>query len=99
SCCAAAGCARIAFATPPAAIGDPCDVRSTARTGANGASVRDLCLAQGIPAAGIHTYVLPTTATAGVTQGNQDLQPETADTYNFGLSWTSRSSERLFSGL
>ena len=43
--------------------------------------------------------MFPTTATAGLTQGNPDLQPETADTYNFGLSWTSRSSERLLSGL
>ena len=96
---AAASGAQIAFGTPPAALGDPCDVRSTARTGANGASVRGLCLAQGIPGAIIDTYVFPTTATAGVTQGNLELQPETADTYNFGLSWTSRSSERLLSGL
>ncbi|MFC3444485.1 hypothetical protein ACFOKF_25445 [Sphingobium rhizovicinum] len=28
---------QLAIGTPPAAIGDPCDVRSTARTGANGA--------------------------------------------------------------
>jgi len=96
---AAASGAQIAFGTPPAAIGDPCDIRSTARTGANGASVRTLCLAQGIPGAVIDTYVFPTTATAGVTQGNPDLQPETADTYNFGLSWTSRSSSQLFGGL
>jgi iron complex outermembrane receptor protein len=96
---AAASGAQIAFGTPPAAIGDPCDIRSTARTGANGASVRSLCLAQGIPLAVIDTYTFPTTATAGLTQGNLELQPETADTYNFGLSWTSRSSERLLSGL
>jgi len=96
---AAASGSQIAFGTPPAAIGDPCDIRSTARTGANGASVRSLCLAQGIPGAVIDTYVFPTTATAGVTQGNTDLQPETADTYNLGLSWTSRSSARLLSGL
>jgi len=96
---AAASGAQIAFGTPPAAIGDPCDIRSTARTGANGANVRSLCLAQGIPGAVIDTYVFPTTATAGVTQGNPDLQPETADTYNFGLSWTSRSSSQLLGGL
>ena len=96
---AAASGAQIAFGTPPAAIGDPCDIRSTARTGANGASVRGLCLAQGIPGAVIDTYVFPTTATAGVTQGNPDLQPETANTYNFGLSWTSRSSSQLLGGL
>jgi iron complex outermembrane recepter protein len=96
---AAASGAQIAFGTPPAALGDPCDIRSTARTGANGASVRGLCLAQGIPGAVIDTYVFPTTATAGVTQGNPELEPETADTYNFGLSWTSRSSSQWLGGL
>ena len=96
---AAASGSQIAFGTPPAALGDPCDVRSTARTGAGGASVRTLCLAQGIPLAVIDNYVFPTTATAGLTQGNQDLEPETADTYNFGISWSSQSSAPLLSGL
>jgi iron complex outermembrane recepter protein len=96
---AAASGAQIAFGTPPAALGDPCDIRSTARTGANGPSVRTLCLAQGIPGAIIDTYTFPTTATAGLTQGNSELEPETADTYNFGLSWRSRSSAQLLSGL
>jgi outer membrane receptor protein involved in Fe transport len=78
---------QIAFGTPPGAIGDPCDIRSTARTGASGASVRALCLAQGIPANVIDTYTFPTTATAGRTHGNAELQPESADTYNIGFSW------------
>jgi outer membrane receptor protein involved in Fe transport len=96
---AAASGSQIAFGTPPASIGDPCDVRSTARTGGGGSSVRSLCLAQGIPAAVIDSYVFPTTATAGSTKGNLDLQPETADTYNFGFSWTSHSDSPLLSGL
>jgi outer membrane receptor protein involved in Fe transport len=96
---AAASGSQIAFGTPPASIGDPCDVRSTARTGGGGASVRSLCLAQGIPAAVIDSYVFPTTATAGSTQGNLTLQPETADTYNFGFSWTSHSDSPLLAGL
>ena len=96
---AAASGSQIAFGTPPGSIGDPCDVRSTARTGAGGANVRSLCLAQGIPLAVIDTYTFPTTATAGVTQGNRDLEPEIADTYNFGLSWNSSSSAPLLSGL
>jgi outer membrane receptor protein involved in Fe transport len=96
---AAASGAQIAFGTPPGSIGDPCDVRSTARTGAGGANVRGLCLAQGIPLAVIDTYTFPTTATAGLTQGNADLEPEIADTYNFGLSWNSSSSAPLLSGL
>jgi iron complex outermembrane recepter protein len=89
---AAASGSQIAFGTPPAAIGDPCDVRSSARTGAGGANVRGLCLAQGIPASVIDTYTFPTTATAGLTSGNPELDPESADTYNIGFSWNSRSS-------
>jgi iron complex outermembrane recepter protein len=96
---AAASGSQIAFGTPPAALGDPCDIRSTARTGAGGSSVRSLCLAQGIPGAVIDSYTFPTTATAGLTQGNRALSPEIADTYNFGLSWTSRSDSPLLSGL
>jgi iron complex outermembrane recepter protein len=85
---AAATGSQTQFGTPPASIGDPCDVRSTARTGANGASVRALCLAQGIPAAIIDTYTFPTTATGSVSSGNLKLTPETADTWNVGLVWT-----------
>ena len=87
---AAASGSQIAFGTPPASIGDPCDVRSTARTGANGAQVRTLCLAQGIPSAVIDTYTFPTTATAGLSSGNPNLRPEKANTYNLGGVWTSR---------
>src|SRR6185436_10317817 len=96
---AAASGSQIAFGTPPASIGDPCDIRSTARTGAGGSSVRSLCLAQGIPAAVIDSYTFPTTATAGSTKGNPALDPETADSYNFGFSWTSQSESPLLAGL
>jgi iron complex outermembrane receptor protein len=95
----AASGSQIAFGTPPASIGDPCDVRSTARTGANGAQVRTLCLAQGMPAAVIDNYQFPTTATAGLAQGNPNLHPEVATTYNLGLAWTSNLSSPLLSGL
>jgi iron complex outermembrane recepter protein len=80
---------QIAFGTPPGSIGDPCDVRSNGRTGAGGAQVRTLCLAQGVPAAVIDTYTFPTTATGGLQQGNPDLTPERANTYNLGAVWTS----------
>lgn len=96
---AAAAGSQVPFGTPPGAIGDPCDVRSSARTGANGASVRTLCLAQGIPASVIDTYVFPTTATAGVLQGNPALDPETADTFNVGFQWTSASDSPLLSDM
>ncbi len=90
---------QIAFGTPPAAIGDPCDIRSSARTGAGGSSVRTLCLAQGIPASVIDLYTFPTTATAGLTHGNPALAPETADTYNIGFSWNSRAQSPLLSNM
>ena len=96
---AAAVGSQVAFGTPPGAIGDPCDVRSSARTGAGGASVRQLCLDQGIPAAVINTYVFPTTATAGVLSGNSELEPETADTYNIGFQWTSNSDSGLMGNM
>jgi outer membrane receptor protein involved in Fe transport len=83
---------QVGFGTPPASIGDPCDIRSSARTGANAAAVRTLCLAQGIPTAVIDSYTFPTTATAGVQAGNPNLTPETADTFNYGFTWKSRSS-------
>jgi outer membrane receptor protein involved in Fe transport len=90
---------QIAFGTPPASIGDPCDVRSSARTGAGGASVRALCLAQGIPTTVIDNYTFPTTATAGLTRGNRGLEPETADTYNIGFSWQPSSQSPWVSGI
>jgi outer membrane receptor protein involved in Fe transport len=90
---------QVAFGNPPGALGDPCDIRSSARTGPGGASVRQLCLDQGIPAPVIDAYVFPTTATAGVQSGNPDLDPETADTYNLGFQWSSGSESALWSGL
>ncbi len=96
---AAASGTQVAFGTPPASIGDPCDIRSPARTGAGGNSVRSLCLAQGIPASVIDTYEFPTTATEGLTQGNPDLKPETADTFNFGFSWQSHADSPLLSNI
>jgi outer membrane receptor protein involved in Fe transport len=79
---------QVGFGTPPASIGDPCDIRSNARTGATGAGVRSLCLAQGIPANIIDTYTFPTTATAGLSSGNPNLTPETANTSNVGAVWS-----------
>ncbi len=95
----AASGSQFAFGTPPASVGDPCDVRSVGRTGPNGASVRGLCLAQGIPAAVIDSYQFATTATEALTSGNTSLKPETADTFNLGLSWKSHSDSPLLSSL
>ncbi|MEC8036002.1 MAG: TonB-dependent receptor [Pseudomonadota bacterium] len=89
---------QLAIGTPPAAIGDPCDIRSAARTGANGAQVRELCLAQGIPAAAIDAYQFATTATGGNIQGNSSLTPEKANTFNVGFVLNPRFASPWLSG-
>jgi len=76
---------QLVIGTPPGSLGDPCDVRSSARTGANGAQVAALCVAQGIPQAAVSTYNFPTTATGQIVQGNTALTPEKADTFNVGF--------------
>lgn len=66
--------------------GDPCDVRSAYRTGGSGAQVRALCLAQGMPANLVDSYVLNTTqlVDSAFVGGNPDLKAETADTFTVG---------------
>jgi outer membrane receptor protein involved in Fe transport len=88
--------AQLVIGTPPSALGDPCDVRSTARTGPNGAQVAALCVAQGVPAAAIGSYIFPTTATGNVVSGNVDLSAEKANTYNVGLVFNAPRSDGLF---
>lgn len=77
------------FGTPPQG-GDPCDVRSPDRSGANGANLAALCEVTGVPANIIGSYIFPTTAAATVTTGNTSLTPEAANTYNVGFVYTSR---------
>lgn len=93
----AANRATVSIGTPPIATGDPCDIRSSARSGPNAASVRQLCIEQGMPAAVTDTYMFPTTAVGGLTSGNTSLKPERANTWNAGFQWTSTSSSDLFS--
>lgn len=69
--------------------GDPCAYNSTARAGANAASIKTLCTALGVPASLIDTFTnaqndLPSTST-----GNTALKPETADTITIGTVLTS----------
>lgn len=67
---------------------DPCNFSSTYRrgqvAGVDPARVRQLCIAQGIPASAVDSYVGPTAVTGFIT-GNRNLEPETADTYTVGL--------------
>lgn len=87
---------QLVIGTPPAALGDPCDVRSTARTGANASQVAALCVAQGVPAAAISSYQFPTTATGQTVSGNLSLTPETANTFNVGAVYNTPSGSGLF---
>ncbi len=72
----------------PGAVGqgDPCDVRSAYRTGSNGANVRSLCLAQGVPSNIVDSYTFTSVqlTEGGLSGGNPNLRPETADTYTIG---------------
>lgn len=87
---------QLVLGTPPGSIGDPCDSRSTARSGANAAQVTALCIAQGIPAGAISTYQFPTTATGQVVSGNLGLVPEKANTFNIGAVFTAPSGDGIF---
>ena len=71
---------------------DPCSVTSANRTGPNAAAVRDLCLAQGIPASLIDSYNFNNSQVEGLAGGNPDLIEETADTFTAGITFQSPSS-------
>jgi len=88
--------AQLVIGTPPSSLGDPCDIRSNARTGANGAQVAALCVAQGVPSAAISSYTFPTTATGQTITGNTGLTPEKADTFNFGVVFNAPRSSGIF---
>jgi iron complex outermembrane recepter protein len=87
---------QLAIGTPPGAIGDPCDVRSTARTGGSATQVAALCVAQGVPAAAISSYQFPTTATGQLISGNLKLTPERANTFNVGAVFSSPATSGIF---
>lgn len=72
--------------------GDPCDIRSAYRTGSSAATVRTLCLAQGVPANIIDSYTFNSVqlTEGGVTGGNLNLKPEKADTITLGAVLTPR---------
>lgn len=76
--------AQAQIGSPPGQ-GDPCDVRSSARSGANAAAVRTLCVATGIPAPIADTYQYTTVAIGVINSGNRSLKPEEADTLTFGV--------------
>ncbi|WP_162806296.1 TonB-dependent receptor domain-containing protein [Sphingosinicella terrae] len=89
---------QVQFGSPPSG-GDPCDVRSAARTGANAGQVRTLCLATGVPAPIIDLFQYTTVAIASATSGSTALEPETADTITAGLVLSAPTGNPWLSGL
>lgn len=94
----AATAAQAAIGSPPGQ-GDPCDVRSSARTGASAANVRTLCIATGVPGSIVDNYQYTTTSVGTLSSGSTDLTPEQADTYTAGVVWRSPFEHPLLSGL
>ncbi|MDO8379226.1 TonB-dependent receptor domain-containing protein [Phenylobacterium sp.] len=68
--------------------GDPCDVRSSFRTGASAVAVRTLCLAQGVPTAIIDSFNQASTQVEITGGGNPNLTEETADSVTAGVVWS-----------
>lgn len=70
--------------TPQQGGGDPCDIRSVYRTGANAAQARTLCIAQGVPVGLVDTLQVSGTAAGTQLTGNPNVSPEIADTFTVG---------------
>lgn len=64
--------------------GDPCEVGSLQRSGANAAQVAALCQAQGVPASVYPSFTYGLNSANGIITGNTGLQPEKSDTYTLG---------------
>jgi outer membrane receptor protein involved in Fe transport len=76
-------------------VADPCNFDSGQITGANGAAVEALCLAQGIPAVALPSYKQSTGQISSIVGGNPDLTEETADTFTVGFVWQPNFIENL----
>lgn len=72
--------------------GDQCEAGSPLRTGPNAAAVTALCLAKGVPADLLPTFIDTQRESLATISGNTGLSPETADTYTFGLVWAPEDS-------
>lgn len=64
--------------------GDPCAAASVARAGSHAAQIKALCVAQGVPAALIDSYINAQNDIEATNVGNRKLKPESADTYTLG---------------
>jgi iron complex outermembrane receptor protein len=66
-------------------LGDPCTRASPARSGANAAAVRTLCIAQGVPANQVDNFINLQNEVNATNSGNTALKPEKADTFTAGI--------------
>ncbi len=79
-------------------IFDPCSAYTNARNGPDGAALAALCVATGIPASQIGTFVAaPGGQAQTVTDGNTNLTAETADTYTVGAVFLSNAENQWLS--
>jgi len=67
--------------------GDPCDIRTASRTGPNNDAIEAICIAQGMAPGLVDTFTHTTTALPASTGGNENLEPEDAETLTLGLVW------------
>jgi len=80
-------------------VRDPCTVDSPERTGTDAAGVEALCLAQGMPASVLPTFVDSDELATGIQGGNPGLEQEAASTVTLGLVWTSPLDHPALSSL
>lgn len=77
---------------------DPCNttgaIAATYRNGPDGAKVRALCSTQSA-VAGLATYAQPAGQARGITGGNPDLMPESADSFTVGAVFSGFQNEIL----
>jgi hypothetical protein len=66
-------------------LSDPCDVTLPYVNGANGAQIKALCAAQGLPSSIAPTYTNNNPQVPVVVSGNTALKPEVADTFTGGM--------------
>ena len=90
--------AQVQIGNPPTS-GDPCDVRSVSRTGANAAQIRALCVATGVPTSLVDSYNFTTVAIPVTNAGNVGLSPESATTKTVGVVLRPRFASPLLSNI
>lgn len=77
---------------PAVGLGDPCsnnfsDPDGQVQGAPQSQAARDLCIAQGIPAASLASFSYGNNQFEGLSGGNPNLSEETADTFTFGTVW------------